>query len=178
MLKLLKMAVLASAFVAGSALASPIAAGPVDADAYVTFKGYDLAWASPCGSGLFGSSCAPIDMTIQSAFGWKVMTLSLFNSLNLDYRVFAVNYSSANTQAYNGIRYAKASKWFNASYSHIDVNNGVQGLWSFADVNSYDAFYETMTYRVNAAANSVPTPAPLALLGLGLVGLVLRRKAK
>lgn len=179
MKNLLKMAVLATSLIAGSAVAAPIANGPLDADAYVTFKGYDLAWASPCGTGLFGATCSPIDMSVQSTYGWKVMTLNLFQSLGFNYSVFEVNYSSDNTENYNGKNYAKASKWFNGTYSHIDVMNGEEGAWSFADVNnSNDWYFETMVYRANEVTSSVPTPAPIALLGLGLLGLALRRKAK
>lgn len=175
--KFLKIAVLATSFIAGSALAAPIANGPVDADAYVTFKGYDLAWASPCSSGVNGaSSCGPIDLSVQAAFGWKIMTLSLFQSLGYDYKVFAVNYSSINTQEYLGKNYAKASKWFNASHSHIDVSDAMGGYWSFADSNTAGS-YETVAYRVSQS-NSVPTPAPIALLGVGLLAFVMRRKAK
>lgn len=174
----LKMAVLATSLIAGSAVAAPIANGPVDADAYITFKGYNLAWASPCGTGLFGDTCTPIDMSVQAAYGWKVMTFDLFNSLGFDYSLFAVNYSSVNTESFNGQNFAKASKWFNASYTHIDVVNGMEGLWSFADVNTYDSYYETLVYRTDEVTSSVPTPAPVALLGLGLLGLVLRRNMK
>lgn len=185
MKNLLKMAVLATSLFAGSALAAPIASGPVDADAYVTFKGYDLAWASPCSTGLNGPTCGAFDLSGQAAYGWKIMTLSLFESLGFDYNIFAVGYSSDNTQEYNGKQYAKASKWFNASYSHIDVENGAEGMWSFADFEQYSEEFgqiiswgETIAYRPNGDLVTVPTPAPIALLGLGLLGLALRRKAK
>lgn len=175
--KFLKMAALATSLIAGSAVAAPIANGPVDADAYVTFKGYDLAWASPCSSGVDGAySCGPVDLSVQAAYGWKIMTLSLFQSLGYNYNVFAVNYSSINTQEYDGRNFAKASKWFNATHTHIDVNDAMDGLWSFADANTA-GLYETVVYRASQN-NSVPTPAPIALLGLGLLALVLRRKAK
>ncbi len=178
MKKLLKMAMLATSLVAGSAIAAPIATGPLDADAYVTFKGYDLAWASPCNTGLNGNTCSMFDLSGQAAYGWKIMTLSLFQNLGFDYNVFAVNYSSSNTQAYNGRNFVKASKWFNASYSHIDVSNGQGGLWSFADYDVVGTYGETIAYRTNSNAASVSSPTPIALLGLGLLGLALRRKTK
>lgn len=180
MQKFLKMAMLATTFFAGTALATPIATGPVDADAYVTFKGYDLAWASPCSTGLNGPTCITFDLSVQAAYGWKIMTSTLFQSLGFDYNVFAVAYTSANTQEYNGKQYVKASKWFNGTYSHIDVQDGRNGLWSFADGEANPSIWygETIAYRLNQPQVSVPTPAPIALLGLGLLGLVLRRKTK
>ncbi len=176
--KFLKMAALATSLIAGSAIAAPIANGPVDADAFVTFKGYDLAWASPCSTGVNGTpSCSPIDLSVQAVFGWKIMTSSLFQSLGYDYNVFAVNYSSINTQEYNGKNYAKASKWFNAFYSHIDVSDAEGGYWSFADVNDINGAFESVVYRISQS-NSVPNPAPITLLGVGLIALVMRRKSK
>ena len=47
--------------------------GPVADDAYVTFGGYDLAWASPCSDGILEPSCGAIDMSEQSAYGWQVI---------------------------------------------------------------------------------------------------------
>ena len=151
--------------------------GEVDGDAYVTFEGYDLAWASPCSDGLLEGSCAAIDLSEQSGYGWNVMTSDLFSSLGLSAATFIVDYSSSNTESYSGNNYAKATGWFSSSYSHIDVSDGTSGLWSFADVVDASSTYETIVYRTSDIA-SVPEPASVILLALGLVSIGFSRKKK
>lgn len=157
---------------------STIYSGEVSGDAYVTFMGYDLAWASPCSDGVLESSCSAIDMTEQAGYGWNVMTSSLFNSLGLSASTFAVDYTSTNTQLYNGVNYAKATGWFSNQYTHIDVSDGISGSWSFIDVADSYAHYETIVYRSSAP---VPEPTTMLLLGTGIAGLVgsrIRKKKK
>lgn len=178
----MKTVKLISAIVAALAISSTsyatIYTGSVASDAFVTVKGYDLAWASPCSSGLNGqASCGPIDLSVQSGNGWNVMTSTLFNVLGITASTFAVNYSSANTQSWGGLNYAKATGWFSNSYTHIDVQDGIAGLWSFANVPDSISYAETIVYRTN---NNAPIPAPatgaLLLTGLGLIGFTARRR--
>ncbi|PKF62179.1 hypothetical protein CW745_07225 [Psychromonas sp. psych-6C06] len=152
-----------------------IMTGEVAQDAYVTYENYDLAWASPCSDGLLERSCAAIDLSEQSNYGWSVMTSDLFASLGINASTFKVDYSSANTESYNGNNYAKATGWFSNSYTHIDVTNGLAGLWSFVDVADADSYYETIVYR-SAKSIDVPAPASVALFALGMAGLAFSRR--
>lgn len=169
-IKQLVLAALASLFAVG--VNATIFTGPVADDAYVTFGGYDLAWASPCSDGQLERSCSAIDMTEQSAYGWQVMTSDLFSLLGISASTFLVDYSSANTQSYGGNNYAKATGWFSNTWTHIDVSDGINGYWSFADTVE-SSWYETITYRVSA---SVPEPSSVILFLLGLASLTYARR--
>jgi len=171
---ILKLLVLLSSL-AGMASHAALLSGEVAQDAYVSVGGYDLAWASPCSDGLLENSCGAIDLSEQAAYGWQVMTSDLFASLGISAETFVVDYSSENTQTYDGQSYAKASGWFSNSHSHIDVGDGINGNWSFADVAEVYSTLETIVYRAQAV--SVSEPSSMALLGLGLFALSRRSRS-
>jgi len=148
--------------------------GEIASDAYVTLGGYDLAWASPCSDGILENSCDAIDLDEQAGYGWSVMTSALFESLNITAATFLVDYTSDNTQDYNGDSYAQAAGWFTNS-SHIDVYDGLDGNWSFTDTIE-DTYYDTIMYRTSSV--DVPEPFSALLLGFGLAGIGLSKRKK
>jgi hypothetical protein len=155
----------------------------VPENAYITKNGYDIAWISPVDEDY------SVDMSYQSQFGWQIMTLEMFNFLDIEAQDFIkeganVDYVTGNNldevsgaildyvvseTPNNDV--AIAVPYFSSSYVHADWSNGADGLWNVIG----DAFhYETLAFRESAA--SVPEPSTISLLGIGLFALFLRRK--
>lgn len=162
----------------------------VSENAYITVDGYDVAWAGPCA--VSNPSCGAMDFSYQAQFGWEAMDTNLFTALGITAQDFVfdganVDYASGNNlDEASGARVAAvggtppggdvavAAPWFSSRHLHIDWQDGYRNLWSFSDANG-SSWWESLAVR---QSQSVPEPAGLALLMLGLAGVVVARKRK
>lgn len=161
----------------------------VDPSAYITKDGYDIAWASPV-------NVSSLDLSFQSIYGWSAMSYEMFNTLQISATDFV--FSGANAKKVhgwgdttNGARVesilsasilpwddvAVATPWFNNTYWHIDWSDGVAGNWSFSNVNG-EYWMDSLVYRISTDSGTVPEPASIALVVLGLAGMAASGRRK
>lgn len=154
---------------------------PVPTNALITQAGLDWAWAAPCAP--TGSSCGVIDLSFQSAFGWRLPTAAevLNHPLATDFVLAGANVPLGGSDP-NGARFgagspggdaACAAPYFSTRHRHCDWRNGVSNFW--AGLPSTRFFYESLVVR---RAQAAPEPGTLAMFGLGLAGFGFARRRK
>lgn len=155
--------------VSPSAMAQIMA--PVPKMNYITLGKADWAWASPCppSGGYNGITCGvgpQLNLSYQGTLGWRMPTFAeLANGPSV------ADFGIAGS-------FACASAWFVAAYSHCDYGDAASGA-VFGTAGGNEWYAETWVTRVSAAG-AVPEPAVwgMMILGFGMVGSVLRRRAR
>lgn len=168
--------VFAAVALAGAMLAQPASAqiaGPLPANSFIFFGGYDWAWASPCNTGGVSPGCSTL--TLQGGFRYATGSEWMNHPEYLDFVDPAGNANGAQ----NGVRIRCATAYFDNTYSHCDDANFMLGgdYQVASGVNGSQVGYaETLLIRTVA-----PEPASMALVGAGLLamaGFARRRRVR
>lgn len=152
-------------FLSSSASATLITSD-LTSDTYITKNNLDWTWASPVNAEFFGSNQL---MAPTFHAGWRFATADelayLFSSMSI-----------ADFTNPDGSYIHSASYW-NTVYTHVDASNfmddEIRSNWTAN--NAFDRFFETIYVR-SAQTTPVPEPANIAIVGLGLILLSLRKK--
>jgi hypothetical protein len=159
-------------------------AGPLPANAYISFGGFDWAWAYPLPNDAGGFTLAG-----QSGFGWRLPTAAEFafapsatdflidggNVLHEGSDPVSGAFFSATNEAYIGDG-ACATPWFSTVYLHCDWGDGLgQPYGPWAGMAAAPEWADQLVIR-GEVGSTVPEPATMSLVAIGLAGLSASRR--
>jgi hypothetical protein len=148
-----------------------------DANILLNFNGLDWVYAGPIGTGEWGEGNIEAP-EYRASEGWRYATAMEW-TMRPDWTDFIIGDAIINPDSGFGDHslYRFASEYW-SNFNHIDLSDAsMELITNGLDIGSLEEAWDTWYVR-DSRTSSVPESSSIALLGLGLFGLLIARRKK